>query len=153
MNIPTLWRENADFVLKICLRYVNNIKEAEDIRQEVFLKIISSKEIFKNQSSVRTWLYSITYNCCMDYFRTIKRHQCITEEFSLKEKLCLNDSQSPVWKVNNVSEMPCPISQLFVELYFGDGWNKEEIAQVFGFSIDHINKKIQTGIQQLYEII
>jgi RNA polymerase sigma-70 factor (ECF subfamily) len=126
--------------------------EAEDIRQEVFLKIISSKEIFKKQSSVKTWLYAITYNCCMDYFRNIKKQRNIMEEL-LEEKKCLRDSHSPIWKVNDISEMPCPISQLFVELHFGDDWSKEEISQVFGFSLDHVNKKMQIGIQQLCEVV
>jgi RNA polymerase sigma-70 factor (ECF subfamily) len=153
MNIIKLWEENADFVLKTCLRYVNNMAEAEDIRQDVFLKIISSKNLFQKQSSVKTWLYSITYNCCMDYFRVAKRHKNMIKEYLREEKLCLNDSQSPVWKVNDASEMPCPISQLFIELYFGDGWSKEEIAQVFGFSLDHVNKRMQMGIQQLRNII
>jgi RNA polymerase sigma-70 factor (ECF subfamily) len=153
MNIQTLWKENSDFVLKICLRYVNSIAEAEDIRQDVFLKIITSQNIFKKQSSVKTWLYSITHNCCMDYFRTVKRQRSVTKEYLRKEKFCMNDSRSPIWKVNKISEMPCPISQLFIELHFGDGWSKEEIAQVFGFTVDHINKRMQIGIQQLRKMI
>jgi len=153
MNIQTIWKENANFVLKMCLRYVNSVAEAEDIRQEVFLKIMSSKKIFKKQSSIKTWLYSITYNCCMDFFRVAKRHKNMVNQYLREEKICLHDSHSPIWKVNNASEMPCPISQLFVELYFGDGWSKEEIAQVFGFSLDHVNKRVQMGIQQLQKMI
>jgi RNA polymerase sigma factor, sigma-70 family len=153
MNIQTIWNENADFVLKMCLRYVNNIAEAEDIRQEVFFRVLSSKKNFKNQSSIKTWLYSITYNCCMDFFRIARRHRNMVNQYLQEEKLCLRDSHSPIWKVNNAAEMPCPISQLFVELYFGDGWSKEEIAQVFGFGLDHVNKRVQTGIQQLQKML
>jgi DNA-directed RNA polymerase specialized sigma24 family protein len=89
----------------------------------------------------------------MDYFRTAKKQKDIMNEYLQKEKLCLSDSQSPIWKVNNASEMPCPISQLFIELYFEDGWSKEEIAQVFGFRVDHINKRIQAGIKQLQKMM
>jgi len=153
MNIRTIWKENADFVLKSCLRYVNTIAEAEDIRQEVFLKIMNSKKIFENQSSIKTWLYSIAYNCCMDYFRMAKRHKDMVKEYLQEETLCLHDSHSPIWRVNKASEMPCPLSQLFVELYFGDGWSKEEIAQVFGLSVNRVNKKIQTGLQHLQKMI
>jgi RNA polymerase sigma-70 factor (ECF subfamily) len=153
MNIQTIWKENADFVLKNCLRYVDNMAEAEDIRQEVFLRIMSSKKKFKKQSSIKTWLYSITYNCCMDFFRIARRHRNMINQYLLEEKLCLHDSHSPIWKVNNAAEMPCPISQLLVELHFGDGWSKEEISQVFGFSLDHVNKKVQMGIQQLQKML
>jgi RNA polymerase sigma-70 factor (ECF subfamily) len=153
MNIKTIWKENSDFVLKMCLRYVNNMAEAEDVRQEVFLKILTSKKKFEKQSSVKTWLYSIVRNCCIDFFRLASRHRDMVIRYLHEEKICLRDSHSPIWKVNKISEMPCPISQLFVELHFGEGWSKEEISQVFGFSLDHVNKRMQTGIQQLQKML
>jgi RNA polymerase sigma-70 factor (ECF subfamily) len=153
MNISELWQENADFVLRVCMRFVDSMAAAEDIRQEVFLKVINSEKPFKERSSIRTWLYSITYNCCMDYFREQRRQQEITDEFSRAGTFYLKDSQSPVWEVNDISEMPSPLSQLFVELCFGEGWNREEIAQVFGFSVDYVGKKIQAGLRQLRKMI
>ncbi|MCL1967095.1 MAG: RNA polymerase sigma factor [Fibromonadales bacterium] len=153
MNIHSIWQEHADFVLKICLRHVNNMAEAEDLRQEVFLKIWNSKKEFKKQSSIKTWIYSIVRNCCIDFFRVAGRHRNMVYQYFREEKLCLRDSHSPLWKVSRISEMPCPISQLFVELHFGEGWSKEEIAQVFGFSPDHVNKRVQTGVQHLQKIL
>jgi RNA polymerase sigma-70 factor (ECF subfamily) len=153
MNISELWDENADYVLKICERFVRDPAMAEDIRQEVFFKILSSTEPFKEHSSVKTWLYSITYRCCIDYFRTRKRQKQIEEEYLLKGNLFLKDSQFPVWMVGKASGMPCPISQLFVELVFDEGWSSDEIAAVFGFSKGYVNKKIQEGIEQLQKSI
>lgn len=153
MNISEIWRENAEFVLKISKRFVNDWTVARDIRQEVFLKVINSEKPFKEQSTIKTWLYSITFNCCMDYFRDEKKQRQIKRECSHAAKILLSDSQSPVWAVNDISEMSCPISQLFVELCFGEGWSREEIAQVFGFSVDYVGKKIQTGLQQLQKVI
>jgi len=153
MNIQTLWKEYADFVLRVCLRYVDTVEEAKDVRQEVFLKIWNSKKNFKRQSSIKTWLYSIVRNCCIDYYRITSRHRSIVYHFLNEEKFCLRDNHSPLWKVNRISEMPCPISQLFIELHFGDGWSKEEIAQVFGFSLDHVNKRIQMGVQNLQKLL
>ncbi|MCL2207504.1 MAG: sigma-70 family RNA polymerase sigma factor [Fibromonadales bacterium] len=153
MNISELWQENADFVLKVVQRYVNMQSVAEDIRQEVFLRIITSGDSFRELSSVRTWLYTITFRCCMDYYRDEKRNQEIIDEYKLTAPLVFHDSNSPIWQVNNISEMLCPISQLFVELYFGEGWSREEISQVFGYHADYVSKKIQIGVQQLQKVI
>jgi RNA polymerase sigma-70 factor (ECF subfamily) len=152
-SISQLWHENADYVLKLCVRYVKNEAVAEDIRQDVFLKIINSKESFKEQSAVKTWLYSITFHCCLDYFRLKKRQQSIIEEYSRIKTFYLNDSQSPVWEVKKTSKISCPLSQLFVELHFGEGWSREEISHVFGFSLTRVHKKMQIGIKQLQKII
>jgi DNA-directed RNA polymerase specialized sigma24 family protein len=153
MNISELWAENAEFVLKICERFVRNPAMAKDIRQEVFFKILSSTETFKDQAAVKTWLYSITYHCCVDYFRTRRKQKQIEDEWLLQGGLFLRDSQAPVWTVGKASEMPCPISQLFVELVFGEGWTTDEISAVFGFSKRYVNKKIQEGLDQLQNSI
>jgi len=150
MTISELWAENSDYVLKICERFVRDPAVAKDIRQEVFFKIISSAEyFFKEQASLRTWLYSITFHCCVDYFRTKKKQKQIEDEYLLNENLFLRDIQFPIWKVDCATGMPCPISQLFVELLFDEGWSSDEIAAVFGFSKGYVNKKIQEGIEQL----
>jgi len=154
MDISELWAEYAEYVLRVCKHFVKNSAMAEDVRGEVFLKILSSTESFKDQSSVKTWLYSIAYRCCVDYFRTRKKQKQIEEEYLLQESiLFLKDSQSPVWTVGSASVMPCPISQLFVELAFDEGWSTDEIAAVFGFSKGYVNKKIQEGIDQLQKSI
>jgi len=153
MNISELWDENAEFVLRVCERFVRNPAMAKDIRQEVFFKILSSTETFKDQSAVKTWLYSIAYHCCVDYFRTRKKEKQIEDEWLLQGNLFLRDSQSPVWTVGKASGMPCPISQLFVELVFGEGWSIDEVAAVFGFSKRYVNRKIQEGIDQLQNSI
>ncbi len=152
MNISKLWEENAEYVLKICMRYVGNAA-AEDIRQEVFLKIIKSKKSFNKQSDVKTWLYSIAFRCCIDYYREVRKERQIMEEMFQNQELFLSDSQNPVWKVNDISEMPCPFSQLFVELYYGEDWSMREISTVFGFNLTQVKKKIKIGVKHLQGII
>jgi len=149
MNISEIWAENASYVLKICERFVKDPVAAEDIRQEVFFKIISSAKDFKEQASLKTWLYSITWRCCIDYFRARKRQKQIEEECLQQGNLFLKDIQFPIWKTDCALEMPCPISQLFVELIIDEGWSTEELCAVFGFSKGYVNKKIQEGFEQL----
>ena len=153
MNVSKLWQENAAYVLKICLRYVGNMVVAEDIRQEVFLKVINSKKTFNEQSAVKTWLYSITFRCCMDYYREKRKERQMMDDFFQKQNISLSDSRNPVWKVNDVSEMPCPLSQLFVELYYGEGWSMKEISGVFGINLAQVKKKIRTGVKHLQSMI
>jgi len=153
MDITKLWEKNADFVLSICKYYIKDPAIAEDIRQEVFLKIINSKKSFNKESNIKTWLYTITYRCCVDYFREERRQKEIFEECSITKNFYVRDVDFSLWKVNNLSCMPCPISQLMVELHYVEGWSKQEIAKIFGYSMAQIYKRIQTGLCDLQNFL
>ena len=59
-------------VFNTCLSFSNNNHEAEDICQDVFLKLLDKIHTFKGASKFSTWLYSFTYNHCVNYFHRNK---------------------------------------------------------------------------------
>ncbi|MBP3854182.1 MAG: sigma-70 family RNA polymerase sigma factor [Ruminiclostridium sp.] len=54
---------------------VGDICLAEDIMQEVFVKLAVKKPKFGGKSSFKTWLYSVARNCAVDRLRQIARHK------------------------------------------------------------------------------
>lgn len=61
-------------VYRMGLRYTGNIQDAEDITQDVFVKVLRNINHFKGGSSFYTWLYRITINVCRDKERRRLRH-------------------------------------------------------------------------------
>ena len=51
-------------------RYIKDHHLAEDIVQEVFITYITHHDRFRENGSIRTWLYKVTENKCKDYLRT-----------------------------------------------------------------------------------
>ncbi len=60
---------HADAVYAMCLRLIGDRAEAEDVAQEVFLRVHRGLASFKGDSAFSTWLYRITWNLCADWRR------------------------------------------------------------------------------------
>lgn len=68
-------RDYEKKVYNIALKMVKDPTLACDISQEVFLKIFQALPSFKENSSLSTWIYRITFNACIDYQRKMKREK------------------------------------------------------------------------------
>jgi RNA polymerase sigma-70 factor (ECF subfamily) len=60
-------------VLNTIHRYIGNYSEADDIAQDVFVKVWRNIKSFKGKAKFSTWLYRIVVNQCLDYRRKNKR--------------------------------------------------------------------------------
>lgn len=68
-----LYERYADKVYHKCISFVKDGAKAEDLTHDIFLKLIFKLGTFKEDAKFSTWLYSITYNHCMDQLRTNKK--------------------------------------------------------------------------------
>ncbi len=73
-SFAALYEAHQRTVLNIVYRYLGSQAEAEDLAQEVFLRVYRSRERYSPQARFTTWLYRITANLCLNYQRDQKRH-------------------------------------------------------------------------------
>jgi RNA polymerase sigma-70 factor (ECF subfamily) len=73
-NFEEIYSEQYEKVYNFCLRMVSNEEIANDLTQDTFIKVFESFNSFRNESKQSTWIYSIAYNACMDYFRRKKNY-------------------------------------------------------------------------------
>lgn len=66
-------------------RMMGNAADAEDLTQEVFVRLYTSLDSFRSQASLNTWLFRIAGNLCIDHFRRSRKHRAVA--FSLDEPL------------------------------------------------------------------
>lgn len=66
-NFNQLYFEYRALVYSLALHYVQNVEDAEEITQDVFVKVYQSIHTFKNNASVKTWIYRITVNASLDF--------------------------------------------------------------------------------------
>jgi len=59
-------------VLDKCYSFVKSRLVAEELAEDIFSKVFEKLPTFKQLSSFSSWLYSVTYNHCIDYLREKK---------------------------------------------------------------------------------
>lgn len=68
-NFKKLYQDYNTLVYTIALNYLQNIEDAEEITQDVFLQIHQSLHKFENKSELKTWIYRITINKSLDFIK------------------------------------------------------------------------------------
>src|SRR5689334_8851391 len=67
--VRTYWRK----VFNVAYRFVGTYEEAEDLTQEIFLKVFRSLATFDRRANFQTWLISVSRNLCIDRYRSGRR--------------------------------------------------------------------------------
>src|SRR5438105_6280698 len=69
-------------VFRLCFSMVRNETQAEDLTQDIFLRVWKALPGYHGAASPSTWIYSIARNCCLSYLRKQKTHPsiCLEEE-------------------------------------------------------------------------
>lgn len=69
-DIEALMRKYGNDVLRTAYMYVKDSHLAEDIFQDVFIKVNQKFQTFQGDSSIKTWIIRITINTCKDYIKS-----------------------------------------------------------------------------------
>ena len=65
------WRK----VFNVAYKFVGRHDEAEDLTQEIFLKLFKSLDTFDRRANFQTWLISISRNLCIDHYRSVRKER------------------------------------------------------------------------------
>jgi len=76
-HFSMLYSRYADKVYSKCLSLLKNEASAQDAAQDIFLKIFLNLAKFNKKSRFSTWVYSITYNYCIDFLRRKKKEKTV----------------------------------------------------------------------------
>jgi len=72
-DFEAFYEQYKNMVFNLCLNYVQNREDAEEITQDVFITVYDKLTEFRAEAKVSTWLYRIAVNRCIDFDRTRKR--------------------------------------------------------------------------------
>jgi RNA polymerase sigma-70 factor (ECF subfamily) len=71
----TIVQQHRRKVFNVAYKFVGRHEEAEDLTQEIFLKIFRSLGTFDSRANFQTWLISVSRNLCIDYYRKVRKER------------------------------------------------------------------------------
>ena len=154
-NFQNVYNQYHILVYNVALQYVQNVEDAEEITQDVFIQIHVSLEKFEEKSTVKTWLYRITINKCLDFIKhkNSKKRFFIFGNKSQNENEYLNSSnfEHPGILLENkekAAQLYAVINELsenqktaFI-LSKIDGLSNPEISEIMQLSISSVESLI-----------
>lgn len=149
-----LMRRYQRTLYNVCARYLGSERDADDVCQEIMLKVLYGLKKFKGKSKFKTWLYSITYNECTTQYRKDRRRRRLFDALSLNpldeevepELLDNKDNDLDRWLVNvNTIDREIIILRFVAELEF------QEIASIVNLGLSATKMRYKRAIDRLRE--
>jgi RNA polymerase sigma-70 factor (ECF subfamily) len=122
-------------MLAVCLRYVSNRAEAEDILQDGFIKVFGKIGSFKNEGSLEGWIKRNMVNTALDQLRRNKKLLIseLDENWEAADHRKASDSLDAKDLMKLVQSLPNGFRTVF-NLYAIEGYSHKEIGELLGIN-------------------
>jgi RNA polymerase sigma-70 factor (ECF subfamily) len=127
-------------LFNLAYRYTYNRQEAEDLLQDIFVKVFTHIKDVQKVETFGAWVYRIALNACYSYLRSTKsrdrRTVRLSEVEGRMEEAVRNDHEHSLEKPLDeaIQQLPEKLKEVFL-LHDVQGFKHEEIARMFGFAV------------------
>lgn len=154
-------RKYQNFVYSTAFRYLQSHDDADDAAQEAFIRALNNLHKFKAESGVKTWLYRITVNVCLNLQRKKKVRSIFKifddkdpRDIPLEKHLPDRDIQIKEFEdrfLEALSELPKKQRETFALRYF-DEMTYDEISNLLGTSVGGLKANYHQAVKKLSAI-
>ena len=140
-------RRYSGMILRLCFTYSLGRADAQDICQNVFLKLLQSDRRFDSEGETRAFIIRITINECKDVLKSGWRRRSVPlDELIEREVPFLPEENTGVLAA--VQRLPVKFREA-VYLYYYEGYNAEEIAAMVGAKPAAVRQRLARAREKL----
>ena len=143
-------------IYRVCYRFVENREDAMDLAQEVFIKAFEHLAGFRKESSLKTWLYRIAMNHCINHVKKHSQEFVEVTEYtgSVNSRVQdqLEDREQREHFRRLVKLLP-PKQKAILEMRINEQLSYEEIAKISGRSISTIKASVFFALEKLRKLV
>lgn len=135
LNSEQIYTEYRDKVFSYVRGKLNNYHEAEDLCEDIFVKIFQKIDKFdESKSSLSTWIYNVTKNSVIDYYRVHKDNLELLDNYDyVAEEDESLDEESLEFLAKGLNQLSEQLRDIIVLHYYND-LNLKEVAEKLNIS-------------------
>ena len=153
-NTEVLWFELSDGLGSFIQRRVSNRQDADDILQDVFIKIHKHIKQVQDQRRVHGWIYQIVRNAIVDYYRRqkifVQLPDTLPDENIIPEQTVNQEMAACLGSF--VDRLP-PKYEEAIRLTHFEGLTQKEMGKRLGLSPSGAKSRVQRGRKQLQNML
>lgn len=137
--------EYADPILRLCLTYSLGREDAQDVCQEVFLKLLEDKRQFNDQEHEKAFILRSAINCCKDLLKSAWRRRTRPME-EAAERAAPAPEESGLLEA--IQTLPRHYGAV-IYLFYYEGYDLNEVAQICGCTPAAARKRLSRARKRL----
>lgn len=156
-SIEQVWNDYHSKLRGFIGKRIGNAAEADDVLQNVFVKICAHFKTLKEPDKIQSWLFQIARNAVIDFYRTKKLEVELPEEIALAETAetidkdkCFRDAQKCLLPM--INRLPANY-QTTVKLSELEGWTQKRVAAAEGVSLSAVKSRVQRGRKMIKKML
>ena len=138
-----------DTVYRVAFSMLKNPHDADDVTQEVFLKLYTAHGEFQSDAHVKNWLIKVTVNACRNVFRIPWRRVEDIEEYAQALGFETPEQSDLFLAVNSLDRK----YRIAVHLYYFEGYSVKEIGEILGVSENTVSTRLARARGKLKAIL
>jgi RNA polymerase sigma-70 factor (ECF subfamily) len=157
----TLMNTYAKRVFNMAYQFCGRREEAEDLAQEIFLKLYNSLSKFDFQKNFTAWLLTMAKNYLIDEYRRTKWERTQRDEFDERvlaqtslsgpeESLVRKESRAIIWEGLNRLSSEMRMAVILRDL---QGRSYEEMAEILGLPLGTVKSRVNRARIALAEVL
>ena len=130
----------ADNAFRLAYSYLGSRQEAEDVVQEVFLKLIRS-DIHITKGKEKTYLLTMTANACRDVLKSGRMVFMAPFDDAVEAESDEQPDDEDSEMLEAVSELPDKL-RIAIHLHYYEGYSIKEIADILGIAVSAVSMRL-----------
>lgn len=154
-----IYKATSAFVYNVALRITNNRDNADEVTQDVFVKVYDNLRNFGFRSSFKTWVYRITANAAINYSKSKARYAHNKVEYDpvvhdvqvpddVRLELDRADSEK---RINSILELLDPDQRACIVLREIEELDYRSIADILRININTVRSRLKRARKKLLE--